>query len=59
MLRIARRLVFELLSPDEETFGNALLWQNLLLRTCTAPLWQGDRNGMPVRVWGGGEKSLT
>jgi hypothetical protein len=54
MVLVASRSVFELFSPDEETFANALLWKNLLLRTCTALLWDGDRDGVPVRVWGGG-----
>jgi superfamily I DNA and/or RNA helicase len=40
-------------SPDEGTFANALLWKNLLLRTCTALLWEGDRDGTPVKVRGG------
>jgi hypothetical protein len=39
--------------PDEETFANALLWKNLLLRTCTTLLWEGDRDGVPVTVRGG------
>lgn len=45
--------VFALFSPDEETFANALLWKNLLLRTCTTLLWEGDRDGVPVKVRGG------
>jgi len=53
MVLVASRSVFELFSPDEETFANALLWKNLLLRTCTTLLWEGDRDGVPVRVWGG------
>ncbi|MDB5313937.1 MAG: superfamily helicase [Gemmataceae bacterium] len=53
MVLVAARSVFELFSPDAETFANALLWKNLLLRTCTTLLWEGDRAGTPVRVWGG------
>jgi hypothetical protein len=50
---VAGRGVFELFSPDEETFANALLWKNLLLRTCTVRLSDGTRDGRPVTVWGG------
>ena len=50
MVLVASRSVFELFSPDEETFANALLWKNLLLRTCTTLLWEGDRDGTPVKV---------
>ena len=50
---MAARSVFELFSPDEETFANALLWKNLHLRTCTTLLWEGDPDGTPVKVWGG------
>jgi hypothetical protein len=50
---VASRSVFELFSPDEETFQNALLWKNLLADTCTTRLWAGDRDGVPVTVWGG------
>src|SRR5215207_2399725 len=53
MILVAAAGIFSLFSPDEETFANALLWKNLLLRTCTTLLWEGDRNGVPVKVWGG------
>ena len=53
MILVAASSIFSLFSPDEETFANALLWKNLLLRTCTALLWEGDRDGVPVKVWGG------
>ena len=49
---VASRSVFELFSADEETFANAQLWKNLLRRTCTVPLWQGERHGRRVEVWG-------
>ena len=52
MVLIAARSVFEVFSADEETFANAQLWKNLLRRTCTVPLWRGDRDGIPVEVWG-------
>lgn len=53
MILVAASGIFSLFSPDEETFANALLWKNLLLRTCTTLLWEGDRDGVPVKVWGG------
>ncbi len=54
MILVASRSIFSLFSPDEETFANALMWKNLLLRTCTALLWEGERDGKRVAVWGGG-----
>jgi hypothetical protein len=53
MILVASRSIFSLFSPDEETFVNSLLWKNLLLRTCTALLWEGERAGKQVAVWGG------
>jgi hypothetical protein len=53
MVLVASRSIFSLFSPDEETFANSLLWKNLLLRTCTTPLWEGERDGKRVAVWGG------
>ena len=53
MILVASRSVFSLFSPDEETFANSQLWKNLLLRTCTTPLWAGERVGRRVEVWGG------
>jgi hypothetical protein len=50
---VASRSVFSLFSSDEETFTNALLWKNLLARTCVNRLWEGTRDGIPVSVWGG------
>jgi hypothetical protein len=52
MVLVAARSVFELFSADEETFANSQLWKNLLRRTCTVPLWSGDRSGRRVEVWG-------
>jgi hypothetical protein len=40
-------------SPDEDVFANSLLWRNLLLRTCSTLLWEGERVGKRVAVWGG------
>ena len=53
MILVASRSVFALFSPDEEVFRNALLWKNLLARTCTVKLWEGERGGRRVTVWGG------
>jgi hypothetical protein len=53
MILVASRSIFSLFSPDEETFANSLLWKNLLLRTCSTLLWEGERDGKKVAVWGG------
>ncbi len=53
MILVASRSIFSLFSPDEETYANALLWKNLLLRTCSELLWEGERGGKRVAVWGG------
>jgi hypothetical protein len=53
MVLVASRSVFSLFSPDEDVFANAQLWKNLLKRTCTAKLWEGERQGWRVEVWGG------
>jgi hypothetical protein len=53
MILVASRTIFSLFSPDEETFSNSLLWKNLLLRTCSTLLWEGERAGKRVAVWGG------
>ncbi|MDP9375342.1 MAG: DNA2/NAM7 family helicase, partial [Chloroflexota bacterium] len=52
MVLVAARSVFGLFSADEETFANAQLWKNLLRRTCTVKLWEGERGGRRVEVWG-------
>jgi superfamily I DNA and/or RNA helicase len=53
MFLVASRSIFSLFSPEEDVFANALLWKNLLLRTWTALLWEGERAGTRVAVWGG------
>ena len=53
MILVASRSIFSLFSTDEETFANSLLWKNLLLRTCSTQLWEGQRGGKKVAVWGG------
>ncbi|HEX6817537.1 MAG TPA: ATP-binding protein [Ktedonobacterales bacterium] len=51
MVLVASRSVFTLFSADEETFAHAQLWKNVLRRTCTQLLWQGERDGHHVEVW--------
>jgi superfamily I DNA and/or RNA helicase len=53
MILVASRSIFSLFSTDEETFANSLLWKALLLRTCSTLLWEGERCGKRVAVWGG------
>jgi superfamily I DNA and/or RNA helicase len=52
MVLVASRSVFTLFSPDEETFAHAQLWKNVLARTCTTPLWAGERGGRRIEVGG-------
>lgn len=52
MVLVAAQSVFALFSTDEEAFANAQLWKHLLRRTCTVTLWQGERDGHRVTVWG-------
>ena len=53
MILVASRSIFSLFSTDEETFANSLLWKSLLLQTCSTLLWEGQRSGKKVAVWGG------
>ena len=52
MVLVASRSVFTLFSADEETFAHAQLWKNVLRRACTQLLWEGERGGKSVQVWG-------
>lgn len=52
LVLVAARNVFSLFSPRDEAFENALLWKNLLRRTCTELLWEGLRENQHVQVWG-------
>ncbi|MDB5058686.1 MAG: superfamily helicase, partial [Chloroflexi bacterium] len=52
MVLVASRSVFTLFSTDDETFANMQLWKNLLRHTCTDLLWDGEREGKRVQVWG-------
>lgn len=56
LILIAAQTVFDLFSPDDEVFANALLWKNLIRRTCTDELFKGHVPGaagmVEVRVVG-------
>ena len=52
LILVASESVFSLFCPDDEAFANSLLWKNLL-RTCSTLLWDGERCGKRVAVWGG------
>jgi superfamily I DNA and/or RNA helicase len=45
---VASRSVFGLFSTDEETFAHVQLRKNLLRRTSTTLLWEGERVGQQV-----------
>jgi len=53
LILVASESVFSLFSPDDEVFANVLMWKNLLLRTCSTLLWEGERGSKRVAVWGG------
>ena len=53
MVLVAGRSIFSTFSPDEDVFLNSQLWKNLLVKTCTTSLWEGERCGRGVAVWGG------
>jgi len=50
MILVVSRSVFSLFSPDEDVFTHSQLWKNLLTRTCTTELWEGDQRGGPVEA---------
>ena len=52
MILIAGRTVFNTFVTDEELFEQTLLWKRLLRRTCTELLWEGERAGHGVQVFG-------
>jgi hypothetical protein len=58
MIVEANRSILSLFSPDEGTLANALMWKNLLLPTCTAQRWEGDRAGKRVAMWCGKSQTL-
>jgi len=59
MILVASQSIFSLFSADEETFANAQLWKNLLRRTCTVKLWEGQRGDHRVTVWGNAPSTET
>jgi hypothetical protein len=52
LVLVASRSIFSLFSPQEEAFNNSQFWKNLLRHTCTEKLWEGEREGQKVEVWG-------
>jgi hypothetical protein len=52
MIRVAAQSIFSLFSPNEDAFANSLPWKKLLW-ACTTLLWEGERDGRRVTVWGG------
>jgi hypothetical protein len=52
MILVASQTIFSLFDADDETFANLQMWKNLLRHTCIQKLWEGDRNGKIVKVWG-------
>ncbi|MBW3625221.1 MAG: ATP-binding protein, partial [Armatimonadetes bacterium] len=52
MILVASRSVFGYFSSDEALFANSQIWKNLLRRTCTEKLWEGEIEGQNVTVWG-------
>jgi len=59
MVLVASKSVFSVFSTDEETFAHAQLWKNLLRKTCTVKLWEGERDGIGVEVWGNVQTDLN
>ena len=57
MILIASRSVFSTFVTDEDLFEQTLLWKQLLRRTCTVLLWEGDRGGHHVQVFGNQPRS--
>jgi hypothetical protein len=52
LILVGSRTIFDLFATDEEVFAAAQLWKDLLERTCTMQLWQGERHGHHVTVRG-------
>jgi hypothetical protein len=52
LILVAARAVFTQFSTDEQIFAHTQIWKNLLRRACTTLLWQGERDGVRVQVWG-------
>ncbi len=58
LVLVGSRSIFELFPTDEDVFESAQLWKNLLEDTCTVLLWEGERDGVPVQVWGNQSTSV-
>lgn len=52
LILIASESIFQFFSSDEVVFEHAQIWKNLLRRTCTELLWDGEQDDHRVRVWG-------
>ena len=52
LILVSSRSVFSHRSLDEDLFRASCLWKNLLRKTCTDRLWQGEQGGHTVTVWG-------
>lgn len=52
LVLVGSRSIFDLFATEEDVFASAQLWKNLLAETCTVLLWEGERDGIPVQVWG-------
>jgi len=52
MVLVASRSIFTYFSADEQLFNSSQIWKNLLRTTCTEALWDGEREGHQVSVWG-------
>lgn len=49
---VAARTLFDLFPTDDELFGHAQIWKNLLRRACPQTLWKGAVDGVAVEVRG-------
>ena len=56
LILVGSRSIFDLFATDEHVFASAQLWKNLLEETCTVLLWDGEREGHRVQVWGNAPK---
>ena len=52
LILVGSRSIFDLFATEEDVFASAQLWKNLLAETCTVLLWEGNRGGIPIQVWG-------
>jgi len=52
LILVGARSIFDVFSTDETVFASVQLWKDLLEETCTELLWDGERHGHRVQVWG-------